>query len=178
MTKEISKSPQRYTFQKEAYHNRCEESGMESSESYDELFDSIRQCAIDKWNDPANMIDNLEYDLLTTDWILAKVRASESYAQNLYAAICNREFIKKDMIPILMEKTWGCSWRSAGGIIADMRQSGDYIDWYCSGIGSDESGYGLSYKRGNGYVPESIVTAEIESDLNTLGWLVVPINED
>ena len=109
----------------------------------------------------------------TTDWILEKVRSSESYAQHLYAAMCNNDFMRNDVWPILKEETWSCSWRHAGGIIADMRQQGDYIDWYCSGIGSKEDGYGLSSHQANDYVPESVVTEEIREDLLKLGWLVV-----
>lgn len=178
MTKEISGSPDRHTFQQESYIKRCEEQDIEPSDGYIELFESIRNQHKNRWNDPANREDNLEYDLLTTDWILEKVRSSESYAQNLYAALCNTSSMKLAMVPILRDDRWRCSWRSAGGIIADMRGQGDYIDWYCSGIGNDESGYGLSGKLGNGYVPESTVTDEIKADLERLGWRVFQDKDD
>jgi hypothetical protein len=54
-----------------------------------------------------------------------------------------------------------------------MRAEGDYIDWYCSGIGNDESGYGLDARRANSYVPEGVVTDEIREDLKQLGWVAV-----
>ena len=120
----------------------------------------------------------MEYDLRSTDWILEKVRASESYAQNLYAAICNNDFQKLAVIPILKDQRWHASWRHAGGIIADMREEGDYIDWYCSGIGNDDKGYGLNGARGNSYVPEKTVTDEIRADLQQLGWIVVDTNDE
>jgi hypothetical protein len=75
------------------------------------------------------------------------------------------------MWPILKEEYWSCTWRYAGGIIADMQQQGDYIDWYCSGIGD---GLGNGDEDGSrGYVGEGLVTDEIEQDLKTLGWIVV-----
>lgn len=115
--------------------------------------------------------NNLEYDLRSTDWILTKVRENQTYAQNLYAALCNNDFVRADAWPILKEEYWGCSWRYAGGIIADMQQQGDYIDWYCSGIGD---GLGNGDADGSrGYVSEGVVTDEIRQDLRTLGWLVV-----
>lgn len=178
MTKDISASPARHTFQQEAHLKRCEELGVEPSDGYAELFESIRNQHRDRFNDPADREDNLEYDLLTTDWILEKVRSSESYAQNLYAALCNTSSMKLVLVPILKDQRWRCSWRSAGGIIADMRGEGDYIDWYCSGIGSHESGYGLAGKQGNGYVPESTVTDEIRADLEKLGWVVKSDEDD
>ena len=113
--------------------------------------------------------NNLEYDLLSADWILEKVRNSDTYAQNLYAALCNNEFIKNEVWPILKEDTWDCSWRYAGGMIADMQEKGDYMDWYGSGIG-------VSYSSKE-YVTESIVTDEIKADLFKLGWLVKEQNE-
>jgi hypothetical protein len=113
--------------------------------------------------------NNLEYDLLSTDWILEKVRNSDTYAQNLYAALCNNDFIKNEVWPILKEDTWGCTWRYAGGIIADIQEKGDYMDWYCSGIGPSDSS--------KEYVTESIVTDEIKDDLLKLGWLVRKYNE-
>jgi hypothetical protein len=113
--------------------------------------------------------NNLEYDLLSADWILEKVRKSDTYAQNLYAALCNNGFTKNEVWPILQEDYWSCSWRYAGGIVADMQEKGDYIDWYCSGMGSSPSS-----KK---YVTESVVTEEIRKDLFNLGWLVKEQNE-
>jgi hypothetical protein len=176
--KKISKSPQRHTFQKEGYVKRCEEKGEEPNQDYLDMFQKILEDADKKWQTPESIKDNMEYDLVTTDWILEKVRTTDSYAQNLYAAMCNNEFTKRDLWPILKEEKWSCSWRSAGGIIADMRQEGDYIDWYCSGIRNDNNyNPDINIAYPNGYVPESVVTDEIESDLNRLGWIVVKYDD-
>lgn len=173
-----SKSPNRHTFQKEKYIERQTEKGESISESYLDLFDSMIRDHTHKFDDPDNCKNNMEYDLVTTDWILEKVRASEVYAQNLYAAICNNDFQKREMWPILAEQTWSASWRYAGGIIADMRQEGDYIDWYCSGIrgpllDSDVTNENLNIK---GYVGEGVVTDEIRNDLFKLGWIILENN--
>jgi hypothetical protein len=117
-----------------------------------------------KWQE-----NNMEYDLLTSDWIAEKCK-DDRYAQTLYAAMCNNEFIRNEVWPILNEKTWSCSWRYAGGIVADIRQQGDYMDWYCSGMGS---GLGNGDEDGmKGYVSESEITEEIKSDLFKLGWII------
>jgi len=167
----ISKSPERHTFQAENYVKRCEEKGEEPNEGYLNLYKSARQQDEENMVDPKWQKNNMEYDLRSTDWILAKVRESNTYAQNLYAAICNNDFCKREMWPILKEEYWSASWRHAGGIIADMREQGDYIDWYCSGIGD---GLGNGDVTGvKGYVPESAVTEEIKDDLYKLGWLVI-----
>jgi hypothetical protein len=145
-----------------------EADGKTPNEDYLDMFlESIRTHR-SRFDDPERRENNLEYDLLTTDWILEKVRASEVYAQNLYAAMCNNSFLKLEVLPILTDTTWSCSWRYAGGIIADMRQQGDYIDWYCSGIRNDDDD--------SKFVSECVVTDEIRADLLKLGWKV--INED
>ena len=169
-----SKSPDRHTFQAEAYVKRCEEEGKEPREDYLNLYKSARQQDEENIVDPKWQKDNMEYDLRSTEWILEKVRNSDSYSQNLYAAICNNDFQKLEVIPILKNQTWSASWRSAGGIVANMRQEGDYMDWYCSGIRND-TGYdpSLNVAYPNGYVPESVVTDEIRDDLKHLGWIVV-----
>lgn len=186
----ISSSPDRYTFQKENYIKRREEQGLEPLEEYIEMFKTWKE------QDEANMVNpewqenNMEYDLRATDWILDKVRNSKAYAQNLYAAMCNNEFQKNEFMPRLAGKTWGCSWRSAGGIIADMRQEGDYIDWYCSGIRNDspvlldEQFAELTedqkkyYIETKSYVSEQVITDEIRADLKKLGWDVMPDRDD
>ena len=178
----VSKSPDRHTFQKEGYVNRQLEKGEPVNEEYLEFFEDTIQRHKAKFEDPATHIDNMEYDLLTTDWILEKVRESDVYAQNLYASMCNRDFIKHAVIPILKNQRWSCSWRYAGGIIADMRQEGDYIDWYCSGIKNapltEEEFQALSLeqqaraKEYDAYVGEGVVTDEIRKDLFRLGWVV------
>ena len=183
MTK-ISKSPERHTFQAENYVKRCEEKGEEPNEDYLNLYKSARQQDDENMVNPEWQKDNLEYDLRSTDWILEKVRNNDNYAQNLYAAMCNNDFIKREMWPILKDQRWSCSWRHSGGIIADMQGKGDYIDWYCSGIGSADQGYGVAAVKpaedpdGRTYVPESVVTEEIENDLYTLGWLVVKYKDE
>lgn len=172
----ISTSPERNTFQKEGYIKRMAEKDQEPDQEYLDLFKSLEQRKKDAEANPEWQQDNLEWDLRTTDWILAKVRASDRYAQNLYAALCNMSWQRLDVMPILQDQLWGCSWRYAGGIIADMLERGDYIDWYCSGIGSAEEGFGLGHASGEGYVPEGYVTEEIESDLKRLGWQ--PMDDD
>jgi len=163
----MNKSPERHSFEKDNYLKRKEEEGQEPSKDYLDMFDSIARRRTEQETDPEWQKNNLEYDLRSTAWICDKVQASEVYAQNLYAAMCNNQFQKRDVMPILKDEKWSCSWRYAGGIIADMREQGDYIDWYCSGIGTEETGF----------VPESCATMEIIDDLRTLGWNII-LDED
>lgn len=170
----ISKSPERMTFQKEGYIRRCEEKGEDPNPDYVKMHEQMLEQYDSRFDKEESRKDSLEYDLLTTDWILEKARADKNYAQNIYAALCNNSFIKLDVIPILTEKEWHCSWRYAGGIVADMLQEGDYIDWYCSGIrdySRDEAD--PNFYEG-GYAPEGKITAQIKEDFQRLGWAVAP----
>ncbi len=179
MTK-VSKSPQRHTFQKEGYVQRMEEKGESVNEDYLEFFSKIIDEHEHKFDDPETHKNNLEYDLVTTDWILEKARASESYSQNIYAALCNMQWCHIDTWPILSEQYWSCSWRYAGGIVADMRQEGDYIDWYCSGMGgiADYDTDPVEWGQKTKYVSEGTVTEEIEQDFRRLGWMPVPYKDE
>jgi hypothetical protein len=173
----ISKSPDRHTFQAESSKKKLEENpDDENAQSMLDFYQSWRDEADARELDPKWQQNNMEYDMRVCDWMLAKVRATDTYAQNLYAAICNNDFIKLDVVPILRQDPdkdyWSASWRSAGGIVANMRQEGDYIDWYCSGIG-DGLGNGDA-DRTKGYVPEGQITDEIRNDLQRLGWAIVP----
>lgn len=184
----ISRSPERNTFQAESYkktlaEDPTDEGALAMVKMYEDWSDDTKE----KEQDPAWQKDNMEYDLRTTDWILQKVRADEIYAQHLYAAMCNRSFQRLDTWPILTNKKWGCSWRYAGGIVADMRQEGDYIDWYCSGITNhvtDEEIAAmddeqlLNYKKYQACVGEGRVTDEIRNDLTKLGWAVLDEDDE
>jgi hypothetical protein len=176
----ISKSPERHTFQRDGYINRCKEEGKEPDPSIVQMYNSWAED--DEYeNRPEN---DLEYDLRTTEWILAKARASDSYAQNIYAAMCNMRWQRLDVFPILKDEFWSVSWRSAGGIVADMLQKGDYIDWYCSGMGGLNGDYDPDsekfdvWQARTKYVPESTVTEEIRADFQKLGWIPSEWPED
>lgn len=175
----ISRSPNRYQWQRQNYSLRRAEEGRTAENDWEvkemlDLFDNMQRDEISKEADPYWSENNLEYDLRSTDWILSKARATESYAQNIYAALCNNSFIKLDVLPILRQEEWSCSWRHAGGIVSHMRESGDYIDWYCSGIqGSHDMGGGAS-DIPKGYVPEGCITEEIRNDFKKLGWTIAP----
>ena len=153
----ISKSSERHAKLKQNHIDRCLEKGRDPTD-YVNVLDEWERISQEKEADPEWAKNNLEYDLRSTDWILNKVRSSDDYAGALYSALCNNDFIKREMWQILKEDTWGCSWRYAGGIVADMKEHGDYIDWYCHG--------------NEGYVSE-----EIKEDLYELGWIVVTNGE-
>ena len=175
---EIASSPERHTFQMENYVKRQEEQGLEPLEEYIEMFKTWKQQDEENLVNPEWQKDNMEYDLRSTKWICDKAKASDAYAQNLYAAMCNMQFQKLDVMPILKDQRWSASWRHAGGIVADMCEDGDYIDWYCSGIRNDGYQDELDSVTPGQYVPEGVVTNEIREDLKKLGWVPVPWDDD
>ena len=167
----LSTSPDNGAQSLRRYIERCELDGVAPRPDYIKLMSKKRTTNLSPDN-------NLEYDLRSTDWILAKARASESYSQNLYAALCNNEFRKIEIVAILRDDRWSCSWRYAGGIIADMLGKGDYMDWYCSGIGGvlgggSESNADAIFLAQQKFVPESKITNEIREDLAKLGWQII-----
>lgn len=182
----ISKSPERHTFLAKDYIEQLNnDPADEEAKAMVKMYGEWRQEADDRTKDPAWQLDNLEYDLRSTDWMLEKVRGDNIYAQNLYAAMCNNNFQRLDTWPILTNKTWSCSWRHAGGIVADMQETGDYINWYCSGIKGDndvEDELELTeeqrayHKEQTNYIAEGVVSYEIEQDLKQLGWSVLADN--
>ena len=171
----MNKSPQRGTF-----HSKCrfedviaEGGNPDEDEDVQRALDLERMInkhqaqreADEKWQE-----NNLEYDLRSTKWVCDKAKASEAYAQNIYAALCNQDWQKNEVWPLLKGETYSCSWRYAGGIVADMREEGDYINWYCSGIRGEQ---GIDYEPPLTFVPEGTVTDEIRNDLFKLGWIPV-----
>ena len=117
---------------------------------------------------------DLEADLHRS-FIAEKGKGNTTYCQNLYAALCNNDFVPLETLDILAENYWSCSWRYAGGIASDIFEGngvdgGHYMEYYCSGIEKPNN-------RTRGYVSEGQVTDEIRDDLNNIGWAVVGNND-
>ena len=88
--------------------------------------------------------NNFEKNLKT---LCKKVR-DDSYAKALYGSLCNVIWKK-----INRGGEYGCSWRYAGGLVAELRGVGeDYLDFYCSGN-------------------EGKVRKDILKDLNNFEWI-------
>ena len=150
----VNSSPERHTFQN-------------SSDKLADVLERLRNQDQERITDPVWQKDNLEYDLRSTKWICDRTKSTKTYAQNLYSALCNQDWQRNDVWPRLKDKRWSCSWRYAGGIVAHMREEGDYIEWYCSGIQGEPDADWVDL----GHVPEGTVTDQIREDLFRLGWI-------
>jgi hypothetical protein len=157
----VNSSPARHSFQK-------------YSDELDEVLERVRNQDQERIADPEWQKDNLEYDLRSNKWICDKTKSTKTYAQNLYAALCNRDWQRNEVWPLLKDQRWSCSWRHAGGIVADMREEGNYMDWYCSGIQSEPNENWVDL----GHVSEGTVTDQIREDLFKLGWIPKEPNND
>jgi hypothetical protein len=143
--KKYSTSPERGSFYRKHWLEQLEQ--MKTPQDvYEGMIKILDEY--DKREEDEDKTFNLGYDLRSNERMLSKARNSEVYCEQLYAALCNNQFFYGD-------KEWTCTWRFAGGIISDMIQKGDYIDWYCSGN-------------------EGFVTDEIKLDLMMMGWIVKP----
>jgi hypothetical protein len=84
---------------------------------------------------------------------------NETYAQALYAALCNVQWKNNET-----DKIYSCSWRYAGGLVANLKDDYSdisYMKYYCSGIDSN-------------VVSEGDITGYILQDLYDLGWSPIP----
>lgn len=145
-------SPERGSFYKGILDKQLKE-GKTTQELYDGHMEIIQNTSAN--NEKIMREDtepNLERDLRSSKEIHDKCVNSEVYCRDLYSALCNNRFFYDD-------KEWTCSWRYAGGIVADIIEKGDYIDWYASGY-------------------EGQVTDEVRLDLMKLGWAVKSYEDD
>lgn len=145
-------NPKKRDFWSSSYKARLDASP--SNSEVQKTMELYEMC--DNWeSSPSDREGGLEEDLRRSREISDKCKASEPYSQNLYAALCNNTFSKGG-------KRSSFSWRQAASVVAHMRESGDYLDWYCSGSVASSD-----------FVPESSVTEEVRADMQSLGWGVV-----
>lgn len=89
------------------------------------------------------MLRNFEEDIKTL--FLEQIKNNDEFCKELWSALTNIEWINND------GSYFYCTFRYAGALIADIRESGGYMDWYCSSEYAKVSEY-------------------IEEKLNSLGW--------
>jgi len=134
--------------------------------------DILDQIKLDQYQQRQTILNqglpthDMELDMMLTPWLINQVKSNDVYAQNLYAAMCNVTWQEQEPWEILKNQSWSCSWRYAGGIIANMRGKGDYMDLYCTGIGAQD----------DDWVSEGVVTDQIRADLARIGWH--PLTDD
>lgn len=109
-----------------------------------------------EWKALHDRIDDLYRQMVAhPDWrdfegdlaeaLAERIKADDAFAGATYAALCNVDWGHEK------GSTYSCSWRYAGGLIAQIRGEGDYLNWYCYG--------------GEGEVADEIETAMAEK-----GW--------
>lgn len=164
----LATSPDRLTYQRDAFLKRQSDAGKnpENDAITKQIFDIYEKSRIDHTMKYESTVpeNDLEYDLRASGMFKNKVN-SDNYAQHLYATLCNNDFFKGEM-----KESWHCSWRYAGGIVADLRGEGDYIDWYLSGMRFDGD-------RPVELLPEGTICEEVRADLLTIGWRVEEYSE-
>lgn len=117
---------------------------------------------------------DLEYDLAKDSVVISYLK-DVKIARQFYAALCDMQWEKiNSTLPDdtrIVEKLqginsdiWHCSWRHAGGIIADIRNANynvkeDYVDFYCSGN-------------------EGVVTNLVKECLERIGWKPLPWDDN
>lgn len=84
--------------------------------------------------------------------IALELQNDDELAKEFYGALCNMQWRSKVDPDII----YSCSWRFAGGLVAELRRKGErYIDFYCGG-------------------GEGQVTKRIKDLLGKLGWEPYP----
>lgn len=110
-------------------------------------------------------IPSLEDDMKSSPLVRSLLKNRE-VAEQFYAALCNMQWVYRKNITEKAifdrlagkDKTWSCTWRYAGGLIAEIRDNGEsYLDFYCSGH-------------------EGTVNDLVKDTFNKMGWYEQPYN--
>jgi len=117
---------------------------------------------------------NLCEILEESDSVKHLIKYNSDFAGELYSSLCNIEWVDLEAklpegVDAMVDKlngvtyntTWSCSWRAAGGIVADLRNkylkaNEDYMDWYCRGNEGYVSDLVLHTLAQHGFKPREI----------------------
>lgn len=99
---------------------------------------------------------DLERDLHNHITLVERVKSDVTFAESLYAALCNNQFRHVNMTDD-PEDFWSCTWRAAGDIVAELTNNpqNDYLTYYCTGN-------------------EGMVTPELVQLFAEIGWTARP----
>ena len=116
---------------------------------------------------------NLEYEMKENSLVI-KYLGDQNIAYDFYRALCNMRWRKVgvlseeeqiiDKLKGIESDYWSCTWRYAGSIIADIRNTHyltdeNYINYYCAGN-------------------EGIVTELVKECFEKMGWEPYPWKDD
>lgn len=114
------------------------------------------------------------YFEMCNDSIVIAYLSDQDIAVQFYSALCNMRWRKDSFLSDderIINKlkgseldVWSCSWRAAGGFIADIRnthhnKSEGYLDFYCHG-------------------DEGVITPLVEECFGRMGWVPYPWPKD
>jgi len=114
------------------------------------------------------------YAEMCNDSIVIAYLSDQNIAVQFYSALCNMRWQKDSFLSDderIINKlkgdeldVWSCSWRAAGGYIADIRnthhnKNEGYLDYYCHG-------------------DEGVITPLVEECFGRMGWLPYPWPKD
>ena len=75
-------------------------------------------------------LNDLEWALKTSPTIQQKCQEQPEYRNKLYHALCNIEWQRNNAWIVLKDMWWSCTWRYAGGLVAEIYGQGNYRDYY------------------------------------------------
>jgi hypothetical protein len=113
-----------------------------------------------------NITSELDYESLFISDVISHIHSENlreyRFAQNLYAALCNTDWVYRG-------KPFSVSWRGSGRIVSEIRNklflhSEDYLSFYCSGISCDYD----DRPEERGFLPEGRVSEEIKEFLKQI----------
>lgn len=83
----------------------------------------------------------------------ARMKTDDTLCKEIWSALANVTWHH-----IASKQEYSCSFRYGGGLIAEVRGHGDYMDWYCSG-------------------PYATITDEIRRTFKKEGWIADDMSE-